>query len=59
MKYGDGNSKATVAVLLYLFRRIQKKLDGRPTLIVLDEAWVYLRDEFIPRIPARLAEDVA
>jgi len=22
-----------------------KKLDGRPTLIVLDEAWVYLRDE--------------
>ena len=45
MKYGEGNSKATVAVLLYLFRRIQKKLDGRPTLIVLDEAWVYLRDE--------------
>ena len=45
MKYGDGSSKATVAVLLYLFRRIQKKLDGRPTLIVLDEAWVYLRDE--------------
>ncbi len=28
-----------------MFRRIQKKLDGRPTLIVLDEAWVYLRDE--------------
>jgi type IV secretion/conjugal transfer VirB4 family ATPase len=45
MKYGDGSSRATVAVLLYLFRRIQKKLDGRPTLIVLDEAWVYLRDE--------------
>ena len=45
MKYGDGSTNATVAVLLYLFRRIQKKLDGRPTLIVLDEAWVYLRDE--------------
>jgi len=45
MKYGDGSSNATIAVLLYLFRRIQKKLDGRPTLIVLDEAWVYLRDE--------------
>jgi type IV secretion/conjugal transfer VirB4 family ATPase len=44
MKYGDGNGNATVAVLLYLFRRIQKRLDGRPTLIVLDEAWVYLRD---------------
>jgi len=45
MKYGDRSGNATVAVLLYLFRRIQKKLDGRPTLIVLDEAWVYLRDE--------------
>jgi type IV secretion system protein VirB4 len=45
MKYGDGSGNATVAVLLYLFRRIQKRLDGRPTLIVLDEAWVYLRDE--------------
>lgn len=45
MKYGDRSSNATIAVLLYLFRRIQKKLDGRPTLIVLDEAWVYLRDE--------------
>lgn len=45
MKYGDGSGNTTVAVLLYLFRRIQKRLDGRPTLIVLDEAWVYLRDE--------------
>lgn len=45
MKYGDGSGNATVAVLLYLFHRIQRKLDGRPTLIVLDEAWVYLRDE--------------
>src|SRR5438045_9588477 len=45
MKSGDGNSKVTVAVLVYLFRRIQKKLDGRPTLFVLNEACVYLRDE--------------
>jgi len=45
MKYGDGSGNATVAVLLYLFRRIHKKLDGRPTLIVLDEAWMYLRNE--------------
>jgi type IV secretion system protein TrbE len=35
--------KAVVAVLLYLFRRIEKRLDGSPTLVVLDEAWVYLR----------------
>jgi type IV secretion system protein VirB4 len=35
--------KAVVAVLLYLFRRIEKRLDGAPTLVPLDEAWVYLR----------------
>jgi hypothetical protein len=35
--------KAIVAVLLYLFRRIEKRLDGSPTLVPLDEAWVYLK----------------
>jgi type IV secretion/conjugal transfer VirB4 family ATPase len=40
MNLGD---KAVVAVLLYLFRRIEKRLDGSPTLVPLDEAWVYLR----------------
>jgi type IV secretion/conjugal transfer VirB4 family ATPase len=35
--------KAVVGVLLYLFRRIEKRLDGSPTLVPLDEAWVYLR----------------
>jgi type IV secretion system protein TrbE len=35
--------KAVVAVLLYLFRHIEKRLDGTPTLVPLDEAWVYLR----------------
>lgn len=35
--------KAVVAVLLYLFRRIEKRLDGSPTLVPLDEAWIYLR----------------
>jgi type IV secretion system protein TrbE len=40
MQLGD---KAVVAVLLYLFRRIEKRLDGSPTLVALDEAWVYLR----------------
>jgi type IV secretion system protein VirB4 len=43
MSYGDTSDKALVAVLLYLFRRIEKRLDGSPTLIPLDEAWVYLR----------------
>lgn len=29
-------------VLLYLFRRIETSLDGRPTLILLDEVWLML-----------------
>ena len=29
-------------VLTYLFHAIDRRLDGRPTLIVLDEAWVML-----------------
>jgi len=35
--------KAVVAVLLYLFHRVEKRLDGSPTLVLLDEAWVYLK----------------
>jgi type IV secretion system protein VirB4 len=33
-----------VPTLLYLFHRIHQRLDGSPTLLVLDEAWTYLRD---------------
>ena len=40
MKMGD---KAIMPVLLYLFRRIEKRLDGSPSLVLLDEAWVYLK----------------
>ena len=29
-------------VLTYLFHRIDQRLDGRPTIVVLDEAWVML-----------------
>ena len=45
MTAGNSNEKAVIAVLLYLFRRIEKRLDGSPTLIALDEAWIYLRNE--------------
>lgn len=31
-----------VPVLLYLFYRIEKSLDGRPTMLILDEAWLML-----------------
>jgi len=34
--------KVTIPVLTYLFHRIEQQLDGRPTLIVIDEAWVVL-----------------
>ncbi len=42
MGLGD---RAVVAVLLYLFRQIERRLDGSPTLVPLDEAWVYLGHE--------------
>jgi type IV secretion system protein TrbE len=45
MGAGDGNSKGLVAVLLYLFRQIEKRLDGTPTLVILDEAWIYLKHD--------------
>ncbi len=31
-----------IPVLLYLFYRIEKSLDGRPTFLILDEAWIML-----------------
>ncbi len=34
--------KFALPVLLYLFRRIESSLDGRATLILLDEAWLML-----------------
>jgi type IV secretion system protein VirB4 len=40
------NSPALIPMLLYLFHRIEQRLDGRPTLIVVDEAWVALTKSF-------------
>ena len=37
------DDKAVIPVLLYLFRRIEQRLDGSPTLMLLDEAWSYLQ----------------
>ena len=31
-------------VLTYLFHRLEERFDGRPTLLILDEAWVFLDD---------------
>jgi type IV secretion system protein VirB4 len=32
-------------VLSYLFHRIEARLDGRPTLLIIDEGWLALDDE--------------
>ena len=39
------HTKALVApVLTYLFHRLEAQFNGQPTLLVLDEAWVFLDD---------------
>ena len=39
------HSKAAVlAVLAYLFARLEERFDGAPTLLILDEAWLFLDD---------------
>lgn len=47
-------SQAAVApVVTYLFHRLEARFDGRPTLLILDEAWLFLDD---PLFAARLRE---
>ncbi|RWE22953.1 MULTISPECIES: conjugal transfer protein TrbE [unclassified Mesorhizobium] len=43
----------TTPVLTYLFHRLEDRFDGRPTLLMLDEAWVYLDN---PLFAARIRE---
>lgn len=38
-------------VMMYLFHRVEERLDGRPTIIVVDEGWKALDDEvFVSRM---------
>ena len=37
------NDHHVVPVLLYLFRMVERKLDGSPTIVCLDEAWLMLK----------------
>ncbi|XXQ52633.1 conjugal transfer protein TrbE [Xenophilus aerolatus] len=47
-------SKAAVmAVLRYLFARFEERLDGVPTLLILDESWLFLDD---PVFAARIRQ---
>jgi type IV secretion system protein VirB4 len=48
-----GRSGLVAPVLTYLFHRIEQRFDGRPTLLVLDEAWSLLDD---PIFSARIRE---
>ncbi len=44
---------AVLPVLTYLFHRLEARFDGAPTLLVLDEAWVFLDD---PAFAGRIRE---
>lgn len=47
----DVDDKVLVPVLLYLFRHVERQLDGSPTLIVIEELWAPLmRTVFANRI---------
>jgi type IV secretion/conjugal transfer VirB4 family ATPase len=37
---------AAGAVLAALFHMLERRFDGKPTLLVLDEAWLFLKDAF-------------
>ena len=39
-----GHKALIPSVLTYLFHRLEERFDGRPTLLVLDEAWTFLDD---------------
>lgn len=44
---------AVLPVLTYLFHRLDQKFDGRPALLILDEAWLFLDN---PAFAARIRE---
>lgn len=46
-------SGVVAPVLTYLFHRIEERFDGRPTLLILDEAWIFLDH---PLFAARIRE---
>ncbi len=48
-----GTPSAVWPVLTYLFRRLEARFDGRPTLLILDEAWRFLD---IPLFADRIRE---
>ncbi|MCP4385820.1 MAG: conjugal transfer protein TrbE [Hyphomicrobiales bacterium] len=47
------HKQLVLPVLTFLFHRLDGRFDGRPTLLILDEAWVFLDD---PMFAARIRE---
>jgi type IV secretion/conjugal transfer VirB4 family ATPase len=48
-----GRPSAAAPVLSYLFHRIEQKFDGKPAMLLLDEAWLFLDN---PLFAARIRE---
>src|SRR3546814_14699267 len=48
-----GQAGVVAPVLTYLFHRLEERFDGRPTLLVLEEAWIFLDH---PLFAARIRE---
>lgn len=48
-----GQPGAVMPVLTYLFHRLEERFDGSPTLLLLDEAWLFLDN---PLFAARIRE---
>ena len=48
-----GSRAAVLAVLSYLFARFDARFDGAPTLLILDESWLFLDD---PVFAARIRQ---
>ncbi|HJS10170.1 conjugal transfer protein TrbE [Sphingopyxis sp.] len=48
-----GQAGVVAPVLTYLFHRLEERFDGRPTLLILDEAWIFLDN---PLFAARIRE---
>lgn len=47
------HARVVLPVLTYLFHRLESRFTGKPTLLILDEAWVYLDN---PAFAARIRE---
>mgnify|MGYP000229818518 CR=1 FL=1 len=53
----EGNQAQAILVLDYIFASVSKRFTGRPTLLVIDEAWAFMRHEiFAGRIRHWLKE---